>query len=295
MKIVKRAVAYLLLVFALILASQVAFGWGFWAHKVINGRAVELLPSPLKTFYAANIDYIVNHASDPDLRRELDKREGYRHYMDIDRYGSYPNFNIPHSYKDAVEKYGKSTVEKNGTVPWVVGLDVDSLAAAMRAHDIPLVLHLSADLGHYVADMNVPLHATQNYDGQMTGNIGVHARWESQIPERFGDKYNFSGIDSAFYIEHPIEHAFEILKRSYSLLNRIFIADSIAKLGISPDSLYHVEVRDGRREYVYCDAYYNKFNAQLNGMVESQMRIAIREVASYWYTAWVNAGKPNLW
>jgi hypothetical protein len=29
-------------------------------------------------------------------------------------------------------------------------------------------------------------------------------------------------------------------------------------------------------------------------MVERQLRAAIRETASFWYTAWVNAGKPDL-
>ena len=37
-----------------------------------------------------------------------------------------------------------------------------------------------------------------------------------------------------------------------------------------------------------------KFHTALNGMVERQMRSAILITASFWYTAWVNAGKPNL-
>ncbi len=292
---IKRISVFAFVSIILTFISQVAFGWGFWAHKVINREAVALLPAPLKDFYAANVDYVVAHASDPDLRREFDKGEGYRHYMDMDRYGSYPNFDIPHSYEDALKKYEEPAVLKNGTVPWTVGLEVDSLSSAMKAHNIPLVLHLSADLGHYVADMHVPLHATQNYDGQLTGNIGVHARWESNIPERFGDKYNFSGIDGAYYIKDPVGHALDILTHSYSLLDKLFKADSLAKVGIPRDSLYHVEIQNGRREYIYSDEYYNKFNADLNGMVESQMQIATREVASYWYTAWVNAGKPKFW
>ena len=266
MKTFKRVSLFIFVSTLLILVSQAAFGWGFYGHKVISKVAVTLLPSPLKDFYVANVEYEVSHSSDPDLRKEFDKNEGYRHYMDIDRYGSYPNFDVPHSYEEAVKKYGKETVLKNGIVPWNVGWMVDSLTAAMKAHDVPLVLHLSADLSHYVADMHVPLHATENYDGQMTGNIGVHARWESSIPERFGDSYNFAGIDSAYYIKDPVAHAFEILTHSYSLLDKIFRADSLVKVGIPLDSLYHVEIKNGRREYIYSDEYYNKFNAELNGM-----------------------------
>ncbi len=295
MKTFRRVSLYIFVSTFLVLVSQAAFGWGFWAHKVINKEAVGILPEPLKDFYQKNIDYVAAHASDPDLRRDEIKNEGYQHYIDIDRYGTYPNFDIPHSYAEAVKKYGEDVVLKNGVVPWRVGIDVDSLSAAMKADDVPLILHLSADLGHYVGDMNVPLHATQNYDGQMTGNIGVHSRWESGIPERFGDKYNYAGIDSAFYIKSPVEHAFEILNHSYSLIAEIFRADSLAKSGIPRDSLYRVEKKDGRNTYIYSEEYYVRFNVELNGMVESQMRRSIREVASYWYTAWVNAGKPKIW
>jgi hypothetical protein len=295
MKTFKRVSLSIFVSTLLILVSQAAFGWGFWAHKVINREAVGILPEPLKSFYQKNIDYVVGHASDPDLRRDEVKNEGYQHYIDLDRYGSYPNFDLPHSYADAVKKYGEEVVLKNGVVPWRVGIDMDSLTAAMKTGDVPLILHLSADLGHYVGDMNVPLHTTQNYDGQMTGNIGVHSRWESGIPEHFGDKYDFTSIDSVFYIKDPVGHAFEVLDHSYSLIDKIFRADSIAKVGIPRDSLYRVEKKDGRKIYIYSEEYYERFNGELNGMVESQMRRAVREVASYWYTAWVNAGKPKIW
>jgi hypothetical protein len=294
MKTLKRVSFSIFVSTLLILVSQVAFGWGFWAHKVINKQAVALLPEPLKGFYEKHVDYVTGHASDPDIRRDEVKDEGYQHYIDMDRYGTYPNFGIPHSYADAVKKYGADVVLKNGVVPWRVGIDEDSLTAAMKANDVPLILHLSADLGHYVGDMNVPLHTTQNYDGQMTGNIGVHSRWESGIPEHFGDKYGFAGIDSVIYIKDPVEHAFQVLDHSYSLIDEIFRADSLAKVGIPRDSLYHVNKENGRKVYVYSSQYYDKFNAELNGMVESQMRRAVREVASYWYTAWVNAGKPKF-
>ena len=295
MNAIKRVSLYLVATVALTLISQVAFGWGFWAHRNINKAAVALLPEPLEHFYQENADYVVEHAVDPDMRRGEWKNEGNYHYMDMDDYGAYPNFNIPRTYDEAVKKYGEQAVIKDGMVPWRVGLDMDSLTSAMKAHDVPLVLHLSADLGHYVADMHVPLHATKNYDGQFTGNIGVHFRWETGIPEHFGKDYSFTGIDSAYYIKDPVEHAIKILTHSYSLLDKVFRADSLAKLDIPKDDLYKIETKNGRKQYIYSDEYYKKFNTELNGMVESQMRAATRAVASYWYTAWVNAGKPKFW
>jgi len=115
------------------------------------------------------------------------------------------------------------------------------------------------------------------------------------IPAHFGKDYSFTGIDSAYYINDPVEDAIKILTHSYSLLDKVFRADSLAKLGIPKDELYKIETKNGRKEYIYSDEYYKKFNTELNGMVESQMRAATRAVASYWYTAWVNAGKPKFW
>ncbi len=295
MNAVRRVSLFLFAIITLTLISQVAFGWGFWAHRTINKAAVTLLPEPLKSFYEANVNYVSEHAVDPDMRRGKWTNEDNFHYMDMDEYGAYPNFKVPRSYEEAVKEHGEERVIKYGMVPWRVGLDVDSLSDAMKARNIPLVLHLSADLGHYVADMHVPLHATKNYDGQFTGNIGVHYRWETGIPDRYGKDYSFSGIDSAYYIKDPVRHALKILTHSYSLLDRVFRADSLAKVGIPKEQLYKIETKDGRKEYIYSDEYYKKFNAELDGMVESQMREATNAVASYWYTAWVNAGRPDFW
>lgn len=295
MNAVRRVSLYLFTAVAMALISQAAFGWGFWSHRTIDRHAVALLPEPLRDFYQAHVDYVVEHSTDPDMRRGEWKNEGDYHYMDMDDYGSFPNFEVPLTYEEAVKKYGEENVVRDGMVAWRVGADVDSLSAAMKAHDVPLILHLSADLSHYVADMHVPLHATRNYNGQYTGNIGVHYRWETGIPERYGNEYRFDEIQNARYIHYPVRHAFKILTHSYSLLGKLFRADSLAKAGIPEGELYKIEVRNGRKEYIYSDKYYTKFNNELNGMVEAQIREATGAVASYWYTAWVNAGKPRFW
>ena len=42
------------------------------------------------------------------------------------------------------------------------------------------------------------------------------------------------------------------------------------------------------------EEYSNAYHEALNGMVERRMVQAISKTGSYWYTAWVNAGQPNL-
>ncbi len=283
------------LIFIILAVSRLTFGWGFWAHQKVNEHAIDLLPEPLRSFYEQNKEYIVKESVAPDLRRAENKEEGYYHYMDLDKYGEYPFKNLPENYDDAVKRFGYDTVLKNGIVPWKVKWLTDSLSQAMERKDVPQVLRLSADLGHYVADMHVPFHSTENYDGQLTGNIGIHFRWESGIPEHFGTNYNYEGIEPAVYFKHPDKKAFEILTMSYKLILPSLKADSVAKVGLNGKRLYKVEREDGKKVYVYSNEYYEKFNKNLGGIVESQMRLAIHDVASYWYTAWVNAGKPKFW
>ena len=47
-------------------------------------------------------------------------------------------------------------------------------------------------------------------------------------------------------------------------------------------------------DLIYSKEYVTQLHTAMNGMVESQMRKAIVATTNFWYTAWVNAGKPDL-
>jgi hypothetical protein len=84
------------------------------------------------------------------------------------------------------------------------------------------------------------------------------------------------------------------VKASNAALDSVlkFEADLNAKY--PPDRKYSFENRGAALAKVYSVEYSNDYNTLLNGMVERRMRAAIITVGSMWYTAWVNAGKPNL-
>ncbi len=290
----RKTVGLLLIFFGLLFAiSSKLFGWGFWAHKEINRKAIDVLPKEMRTFFQGNADYLSEHAIDPDQRRYKDENEGFYHYIDIDRYGAYPFSALPHDYQAAVEKFGVGFVKKNGLVPWRIADFVHQLKEAMRKKDKQEILFYAANLGHYVADAHVPLHATENYDGQLTDQKGVHARFESDIPERYGKLNNLS-VDSAQYISNPLEFAFHVILESYSFVDSVLKADKAAKEGLAESDLYSVFKKSGRTEYHYSDIYFQRFNERLHGLVEKRMQDAIQNLASFWYTAWVDAGKPGL-
>ena len=55
-------------------------------------------------------------------------------------------------------------------------------------------LFFSATLGHYMGDAHVPFHAVLNYDGQLTNQHGIHARFEAMLFERYRDRLTIAPI-----------------------------------------------------------------------------------------------------
>ena len=270
------------------------YAWGFWGHHKINHLAVYTLPDPLKTFYEKHIDYITDHAVDPDLRRNLNKNEGVRHYIDADFYGQAPFDSMPEQWKDASRKYKADTLMKYGINAWYVDSLMTQLTQAFRDYKIEMVLAISADLGHYIGDAHVPLHATLNYDGQFTNQKGIHGLWESRIPEILGDKYDLY-VGKAVYIADPLDAMWKILKESFSEKDSVLYLERHLNDTFPLDKKYTTIIKnDTVKIQIFSERYARSYNALLHGMVERKMRESIIDVGSFWYTAWVNAGKPTI-
>lgn len=282
------------LVVLLMLCYMRSFCWGFFAHEKINFYAVFLLPPGMVAFYKPHIQFLSEHAVDPDKRRYLLPQEGARHYIDIDRYGSYPYAGLPRKWEEAVARYGEDTLQANGIVPWWTQQMLQRLTRAFkekREHDI---LKLSAELGHYIADAHVPLHACHNHNGQYTGQKGIHAFWESRIPELLADKeWNFF-MHKAAYISKPADFIWDRVLESAAAADTVLAYEKALGRKFPPDQKFAFETRKGELVRQYSTAYTLAYNQKLQGMVERRMRQAIYAVASLWYTAWVNAGQPDL-
>lgn len=289
-----RFVLRFLVVCILTVSSLPAYCWGFYAHQKINYYAVFLLPPEMMVLYKPNINFISEHAIDPDKRRYGVPDEGPRHYLDIDRYGAYPYNDLPRKWNDAVAKYSEDTLKAYGIVPWHVQVMLGRLTAAFREKNFTRIMKNSAELGHYIADAHVPLHASSNHNGQLTNQKGIHAFWESRVPELLAEKEFDFFIGKAAYIKDPgtfiWDRVLESAKAADSVLG--FERDLTKEFG--EDKKYAFEERNGVIIRQYSSAFTIEFNKKLNGMVERRMRQAISTIASFWYTAWVNAGQPDL-
>ncbi|MBS1682118.1 MAG: S1/P1 Nuclease [Bacteroidetes bacterium] len=243
-------------------------------------------------FYKKHIRYIEEAATNPDRRRYTIPEEAPRHYIDLDDYGDSAVYKLPRYWKAAVEKFGEDSLQNHGILPWHITRVYYQLKEAFVSKDPYRILKLSADLGHYVADAHVPLHTTKNYDGQLTGQIGIHAFWESRLPELFSSKFDFY-TGKAQYIANVQLEAWKIISHTNQALDSVlrFEKQLSEKFG---DKKFNFETLGKRTIKVFSANYSNAYHQLLNGMVERQMRASVLITGSLWYTAWVDAGQPDL-
>ncbi|MDH5474266.1 MAG: zinc dependent phospholipase C family protein [Cyclobacteriaceae bacterium] len=267
--------------------------WGFYAHKFINRIAIFTLPEEMIGFYKHHIHYLTENAVNPDRRRYAVEGEAPKHYIDIDVYGDSAIYTLPRYWDEAVETYTEDTLMAYGIVPWQINFIHYQLTDAFSIGDVDQIVRISADLGHYVADSNVPLHTTKNYNGQLTDQKGIHGFWESRLPELYHSSYNvFTG--KAKYIDNVQLEAWKGVIQAHLALDSVLLFEKELSERISEDKKYTFEQRGQNTIKTYSKNFSNHYHKALNGMVERQMKRSIKMVGDIWYTCWVNAGQPDL-
>jgi hypothetical protein len=284
----------ILLITSLLVVTSECYCWGFWAHKKINYYAVFLLPPEMLLLYKPNIEFISEHATDPDKRRYSIAAEGARHYIDIDHYGKYPYTELPHNWKDAAAKFSEDSLIAYGIGPWHIQIMLNRLTNAFREKNFSSIMKNSAEIGHYIADAHVPLHASSNHNGQFTNQKGIHAFWESRVPELLADKQFDFFIGRAAYIKNPSVFIWNRVLESGNAADSVLTFEKELSREFPGDKKYAFEKRNNIVIRQYSSGYTIAYNNKLSGMIERRMRQSIFAVASFWYTAWVNAGQPDL-
>lgn len=276
-----------------LLGAIVSSSWGFFSHQKINRVAVFTLPIEMMGFYKYHIQYITEKAINPDKRRYIMKEEAARHYIDLDVYGDSALYKMPRYWNDAVAMYTEDTLQAYGIVPWHINLVKYQLTQAFLNRDADRILRYSVDLGHYIGDAHVPLHTTENYNGQLTGQLGIHGFWESRLPEVFFEHYDlFTG--KAEYIKNTQLEAWKAVESSHLALDSVLRFEKLLTRRYPEDKKYSYEERGATTVRVYSYDFSRDYHEMLNGMVERQMKRAIKMVGDFWFTAWVDGGQPDL-
>lgn len=289
----RQCILFLIMTIALSVCLSFTWRWGFFAHRKINRIAVFTLPKEMLGFYKSNIGYITENAINPDKRRYAVEGEAPRHYIDIDMYGDSALFQMPRLWSGAVAKYSEDTLMAYGIVPWHIHRVKGWLTDAMQVGDPEAILRLSADLGHYISDANVPLHTTENYNGQLTDQYGIHGFWESRLPELFTGSYDLM-VGKAGYIENTQLAAWEAVECAHMALDSVLLFEKELSRKFPEDKKYAYSERGASHVKAYSTEYAEAYQQQLHGMVERQMRRSIKMVGDFWYTCWIDAGQPAL-
>ncbi|MBM3164912.1 MAG: S1/P1 Nuclease [Bacteroidetes bacterium] len=270
--------------------------WGFFAHKRVNRIAVFTLPPQMFGFYKDNIEFLTEHSVDPDKRRYAITGEAECHYIDLDHYykqGEDPYSIMPKYWKDAVAKYTEDTLRSYGIVPWHILNVKYKLQKAFETKNIDLILKYSADIGHYIGDAHVPLHTTENYNGQLTGQKGIHALWESRLVEINAENYDYF-VGKAAYQKDVQAFCWQAIKGSHSALDSVFRMEKELTNSFPEDRKYSFEQRGNTTVLTYSREFCELYHQHMNGMVERRLKASIIAVGSIWYSCWVDAGQPDL-
>ena len=256
---------------------RLRYAWGNNAQRLIINHAVDSLPYDARGFFEANRSYFIQHVN--DTLNLVDKNPGERnnHFIELDKYGKFPFDALPRSYQAAITKYSKSKIYATGVLPWQIGVYSAKLTEDLKNGRWDDARRDAAFLANYVAEAHDPFNTTENFDGKLSGQKGINDRFNTVLIDRYGSFFPVSPHDASF-ISDPTDHAFESCLSAHSQLESVLLADRKAKQGLSS----------------YTDEYYDHFYNLTAASLIKQLSDASTDVGSYWLTAWINAGRPQL-
>lgn len=256
---------------------QGAWAWGRNGNKLVVNKAIDTLPADIREFFESNRALLSQHVTDPLDSIAKTASERHNHFLYLDKYGRFPYDGLPRNYKAAVTKFGKTKLQANGLLPWQIGVYSQKLTEAIKAGHWDEAKLDAAILANYVAEAHDPFNTTEDFDGRLTAQSGINDRFGTTLIDRYSSFFPMRPNDAA-YINDPTDHAFEACLSSHSWLETILLAD-----------------RNSRRsQSSYNDEYYDHFYNAAAVILIRQLSDAATDVGSYWLTAWINAGRPQL-
>jgi hypothetical protein len=273
----QRAVSALLAGVAWAVLASPAYAWGPTAHRLTTTWAIQTLPVEVRGFFEANRSFLVDHSNDPEAWIKKDRYERARQYIYLDRYGQFPYIKLPHVLVQARRKFGSGKVTRNGTLPWQIGEFSLRLTQDLQQQKWEAAKLDAAALSYYVTNAHDPLNTTENFDGQLTNQTGLADRFGTALIERYSKFLVFRDRDAG-KIADPTEYAFGMVLESNSWVDRILLGD--------------LETRSTLPGYN--DDYFDRFYTAVGSVVMRELNGAAHDIGSYWYSAWLNAGRPAL-
>jgi hypothetical protein len=290
MKLSRRLIVSAVLLGIVIVGSS----WGFLVHKTTHQLAVYQLPVPLQSFFYTHIDNVVSNSVRPDQRRNSDPTEATKHFIDLEMFGTDAANKMPLEWDKAVAIFTKDSLIKYGYVPYHIIYMQAKLTEAFKQKNKDSILFYAADLGHYIGDAHVPLHTTINYDGQLTGQKGMHNLWESTVPDIEMAQYNLYTGHKATYLNDPKTAIWTAVRKGFNMVGFMLETERVVSKNFTDADKFEMKMWYGKETKAYTLAFAKAYGAALKNTVNERLIESANLIADFWYTAWVDAGKPDL-
>jgi hypothetical protein len=205
--------------------------------------------------------------------------EGPRHYFKIDAFPDGYDFSgLSTNRVEAYRAQIDATPETVGLAPWTLLFLMEEASEAMRDGDWTWAAQCAAAISHYAADLHMPFHCTLDHNGIGTDQSGIHWRIETDVVGAHFDPAELRP-STAVYLDDPFRAILQWAAAAYAEVPTLRRADAEA-------------ARDaGGAE----SAAYRQRAWEIAGpTLVRQMSASAANVASLWYTAWIDAGKPPI-
>jgi len=265
-----------LLLLISVLGIGPAYGWGENGDRLVTNKAVDTLPQEMQPFFQANRQFLVQHVTDPGSGAE-EAADEFNQFIRLDHYGPFPFTALPRVYTAASAKFTRHVLETYGLLPWQIGIYSKKLTDAFQSGNWAEAKLAAAALAFYVSAAHDPFNTTINNTGSISGQPGVNERFGVGLVDRY-QLFFFVKPNEAEFIRDPTGQGFEMALGAHSWLENILLADLRAHDGLT----------------TYGDEYYDRFYAQAGAVLVRQLSDASSDIGSYWMTAWINAGRPQL-
>ena len=284
----KRANIIWLIIVPLALTSFIG-AWGYDGHRRINYIASKQLKGPFGQFLKNNSDPLKWYAVAPDYNKDIDSEEFHRHFIDADYYDEYPFTKIPKKYEELISLYGEDKIRKYGIAPWAINETCERIIDLLKKNQLEEAIYNMGVVGHYIADLHMPLHTVINYNGQFSGNDGIHKRWEHRLVDEYVKK--IKPVGKIEKVKDPWSFSMKIVKESFKLHHLILEADTKARKLLTKEQADRLNSYDVLSfEKPYLDSLYDDTGNLLN----ERMGRAVMRLASLWNYCWEQAGRPKL-
>ena len=278
---------YYFLIIALVL-PKIVCGWGYDAHQRINWSAANIIPGKFGKYVHSNRQELAQYAVVADYIKSYDNKEAPRHYIDADLYDVFPFDSLLGSLADLEAKYGKDMIGKWGYGPWAIDETCNRVIYMLKNKRWDEAIFHMSTLGHYISDIHVPLHVVENYNGQLTGNDGIHFRWEGRMVDEHVKSIRPTG-PLPLVSSSVVDFSMNIVRESYVTMQQILNADTKARKLLSSSEQQQLNSYDILPfEGPYLQSLYD----QTADLVQDRIEMAVLRIAAMWVYCWNEAGQP---